>query len=345
MPPIYVYPKTKHIEEVEQKLLPDLSGSNPIFSIFPFDSDRRHLIEWEQEDNYIGTQQLRGYNGMPLSVTRVGAKRFKAEPGVYGEFVTLDEEELTIRRDRASYGGGGPIDVSDLVGVAAKQLLVRRLNLVRKICWNLLINGTFSVAHKITGVIYTGSYTPPSFTPNPLWNQLSTATPLKDMRGYRAFEAGQSCSFGTGAVQYMNWATSVTLLSNANSNDLGKKLIGGGNTINGLDDVNKILLMNDVPPIVIHNDGYLDDSGTWQYDIPEGKVVVVGKRPSGARVGRYRYTLNINRSNAAPKPYMRVFDRSTDHVPGLIEVHDGHNGGPLVQFPGSVIVVNAYTPS
>lgn len=345
MPPTYVYGKTKHIEEIEQKLLPDLTASNPIFSLFPFDGDRRHMIEWEQEDNYSGTQQLRGYNGLPLSVTLVGSKRYKAEPGVYGEFVTLDEEELSIRRERASYGGDGPINVTDMVGRAAKQLLVRRLNLVRKVCWNLVLNGTFSVAHKITGVAYTGSYTPPTFTPNPLWNVPATSTPLKDMRAYKAFEIGQSCSFGTGAVQYCNWQTSETILANTNDDDLGGRLLGGGNTVNSLDDVNKLLVANGVPPLVVHNGGYPDDNGTWQYDIPEGKVLVVGKRPSGARVGKYRYTININSPSSAPKPYMRVFDRSTDQVPGLIEVHDGHNGGPLVQFPGSVIVVNAYSPS
>jgi len=343
MPPTYVYGKTKDIETIEQKLLPDLTGDNPIFSIFPFDSDRRHMIEWEQEDNYGGLQQLRGYNGLPLSVQLVGSKRYKAEPGVYGEHVTLDEEELSIRRERASYGGG-PVDVRDLVGRAVRQLLVRRLNLVKKICWNLLVNGTFSVSHKISGVSYTGSYTPPTFTPNPLWNQHATATPLKDMRGYKAYGVGQSCSFGAAAVQYMNWVTAEEILSNTNPDDLGGKLLGGGNTVNSLADVNKILLMNDVPPIKIHDDGYIDDNGTWQYDIPTGKAVVVGKRPSGARVGRYRYTININSPNSAAKPYTRVFDRSTDQVPGLIEVHDGHNGGPLVQFPGSVIVVNAYTP-
>lgn len=341
----YVYPKTKQLEEVEQELLPRLTINSPLFTFFPFDSADSHLIEWEQKDNYTGTQQLRGYNGLPLNVSRIGSKRYRAEPGVYGEKIVLDEEELTTRRRRASYAGG-PIRITDLVAEAQEQLLTRRINLIEKIGWNLLISGTFSVAHPNTGVTYTGSYTPPQLTPNPLWSPANkaTATPLADMRTYRDYGVGQSCSFGGNARQYMNSVTARSILANTNADDLGGVLMGGGNTVNSLNNVNEILIMNDIPRIEIYDGGYLDDTGTWQYFIPTGKVLVVGRRTSGVALGKYRYTRNINSPNAAPAPYSRVIMLGEKEIPASIEVHDGHNGGPLIQFPGSVIVVNAYTP-
>lgn len=341
--PTYVYPKTKEIEEVERKLLPKKTADSPLFKFMPFDSSRRHLIEWEQRDNCRGTQQLRGYNGQPLLVSRLGASRYRAEPGVYGEKIVLDEEELTIRRDRASYTGDR-IDLSDLVGEAFEQLLVRRLNLVELVGWNLLIAGVFSVSHKLSGVVYTGSYTPPTFSPLVEWDVPGTSTPLADQRGYKSFGVGQSCNFGAGATQYMNWVTAEAIMANTNDADLGGKLLGGGNTINSLKDVNTILLANDLPPIEIYDGGYEDENGTFQYFIPTGKALVVGRRTSGVALGKYRYTLNVNSPNAAPKPYSRVIDHSKDDIPAAVEVHDGHNGGPLIQFPGSVIVVNAFTP-
>ncbi|WP_406698570.1 hypothetical protein V5E97_06770 [Singulisphaera sp. Ch08] len=343
--PALVYPETKHIEEIEQTLLPRLTIDSPIFKYFPFDSDDNHLIEWEQLDNYTGLQQLRGYNGLPMSVPRIGSKRYRAEPGVYGEFIPLDEEEMTRRRRRATYSSG-PIKLNDLVAEAFKQLLTRRLNLVEKIVWDLLIAGTFSVAHPTTGVTYSGSYTPPQFTPSPLWSPANkaTAAPLAGMRTFRDYGVGQSCSFGGNAVQFYNSVTARSILANTNADDLGGVLLGGGNTVNSLNNVNEVLIMNDIPKIVIYDEGYIDANGTFQYFIPTGKGLVIGKRKSGVALGRYRYTQNVNSPNGAPKPYSRVIIKGDKEIPASVEVHDGHNGGPLIQFPGSVIVVNAYVP-
>lgn len=344
MPQTLDYPMTKRLEEIEQVLLPKLTIDSPLFTFFPFDSDDSHLLEWEQEDDYTGLAQLRGYNGLPLSVSMVGSKRYRSEPGVYGEFIALDEEILTRRRRQATYGGG-PASYNDLIGKAFKKLLTRRLNLIEKIGWDLLISGAFSVAHPVTGWTYTGSYTPPQFTPNPLWSlaNRATAEPLAGMRTYRDYGLGQSVNFGASAKQWMNSATARTILANTNPNDLGGRLIGGGNTVNSLDNVNQILLQNDIPPIAIYDGGWKNDAGVFQYFLPTGKGLVVGKRSGGAAIGKYRYTQNVNSPNAAPAPYSRVITKGPNvQIPLAIEVHDGHNGGPLIQFPGAIIVVNAF---
>lgn len=341
MPQIYDYPTTREIEEVEQTLLPKLQLESPIFQFFPFDESDSHLLEWEQQDNYVGLQQLRGYNGQPMNVQRIGSKRYNTEPGVYGEKIILDERELTIRRRRATYGGG-PIPISDMVGEALKQLLSRRLALVEKIVWDLLVTGAFSVASPNGGVSYGGAFTTPTLTPSVLWNVPATAHPLADMRLYRTYGIGQSCSFGGSATQFCNNVTARTILSNTNANDLGGRLVLGGNTVNSSKDVDNILIQNDVPPLTVYDGGYLDSTGTFQYFIPTGKVLVIGKRTTGRKVGRYRYTQNVNSPSGAPKPYSRVIMFGEKEIPASVEVHDGHNGGPVIQFPGSVIVVNAF---
>jgi hypothetical protein len=339
MPPTYVYPTTSEIEMVEQKLLPRLTADSPVFEVMPFDSSDAELLIWEQLDNFTGLQQLRGYNGKPQLVNRIGAKRYIAQPGVYGEYMPLDEHELTTRR---RYGtlGGGPIDVSDLVAQRHEQLLNRRINLIEKICWDLLINGTFSISNPTNGVTYSGSYTQQTFTPTVPWNTLATATPLADLRTLPSFEAGQSVSFRAGSFLICNYVTANYLLNNQNANDLFGKRIGGGNTTLTLNDVNNVFVMNDIPSIRVYNGGYIDSTNTWQYFIPNGKLLLVGRRVTGSRIGFYRFTRNVNSPNAAPTPYVRVIDHSVDTVPPVVEVHDGHNGGPVIQFPGSIIKIN-----
>jgi hypothetical protein len=74
--------------------------------------------------------------------------------------------------------------------------------------------------------------------------------------------------------------------------------------------------------------------------IPNNKVVVVGTRPAGQRVGEYRITRNANNPDLGPGPYMKVVDNGEDKVPREIDVHDGHNGGPVLYYPGAIVVMS-----
>ncbi len=41
-----------------------------------------------------------------------------------------------------------------------------------------------------------------------------------------------------------------------------------------------------------------------------------------------------------PGPYTLVIDRREDEVPRQIQVHDGHNGGPVIYYPSGVVVLS-----
>ena len=68
----YSYPTATELMEIEQVKLPRLTADSPIFKLFPFEGKRSHLLEWEQEDNYGGMQQIRGLDGKPPRVATVG---------------------------------------------------------------------------------------------------------------------------------------------------------------------------------------------------------------------------------------------------------------------------------
>src|SRR5438046_2228521 len=99
----FVYPTSSELITVAQDKTPRLTKDRPIFDIFPIRSVDSHLLRWEQKDNYLGLQQIRGLNGDPARVSRVGGKVYQMEPGVYGEFLRIDEQELTTRRQWGSY--------------------------------------------------------------------------------------------------------------------------------------------------------------------------------------------------------------------------------------------------
>lgn len=332
----YDLPSSLELARVEQALLPKLAATSPFFRYFPFQGKRENVLRWTQRDNYTGLQGVRGYGGKPGRISLVGDKTYLMEPGVYGEFVQLDERELTIRRDAATLSGG-PIGVADLVAEAQEILLNRRLNRQEYIISKLLTAGTFSVTDGQGVTVHTDSYTQTTFTASVPWSTHATATPLADLRAVQLLSRGQSVDFGSGATALMNRKWFNHLIANTNASDFGGKRLDFGTTVNSSTDINKILTMEGLPQVEIYDEGYYDSSNTFQLFIPDNVVVMIGRRKSGASIGSFRFTMNINSPNGAPRPYTRVIDRGTMEIPASVEVHDGYNGGVTLEFPGAIV--------
>ena len=331
----YVFPSTQELNMIAQDKVATLVLEDPIFGFFPMRTKDTVSVAWEQRDHYFGLQQLRGLGGEPNRVKRLGAKRYVYEPGIYGEVTTLDEIEMLVRRQYGTYAT--PIDVSDLVMEAQDHLLTRRIERIRMIIWTLLTTGTFSIAAPHGGVQHTDTFAIQTYAGSG-WSTAATGTPLADFRGAQLLSRGFSTSFGRDAVAFMNRATWNNLIKNTNAADLGGKRVLGGNTINEPGDVNRFLLDNDLPQIRIYDDGYYNDSNVFTLHIPLHKVVIVGSRPGNQVVGEYLMVRNAVNEGMAPGPYQKVLPRN-DRVPPIVEIHDGHNGGPAIYFPSSVIVM------
>lgn len=331
----FVYPSAVVLQQINQELVPRLMANRRIFDILPTAEVDSHLLEWEQKDNYLGLQQVRGLNGQPSRVKQTGGKRYQQQPGVYGEFEYLDEMQLTVRRQWGSVAGS--IDVSDLVREAQDKLLQRRLDRIESVGWTLLATGTFSVLDG-TSVLASDAYTTQTFSASVPWATVATATPLADLRAVQLKSRGYSVNFGAQATAYLNRSTMNAILNNTNATDLYGRRTGGLGTFNSLAQVNELVAMDDLPTFVVYDDGYLDDTGTFQLFIPNNKVIVVGQRRDGDPIGQYRYTRNANNPGLAPGPYMKVVD-DPDRVPRNVEIHDGHSGGVVLWHPAAVVVL------
>jgi len=337
----FLFPTSAALGAIEQQMLPQLDGaSDPIHSIFPDDSRDDSLLIWEQMDNYVGLQQARGMNGQPGKVNKVGIKQYMMQPGVYGEYLPIDETELTRRRQIGTFGAA--IDISDLVLMASNQLLQRQVNRKRKMGWDLLTQGYFTNTSPNGAIIHSDSYTQRIYTSIVPWTTAATATPLQDLRNVKLLKRGYSIRLDASTPAYANQTTINAGLANLNPADLYGKRDPGLSTINTLTGLNTLFTGEGLPNLIPFDDGYYDESGTFQLFIPNGVVVVAGGRSSGAPAGKFVSTRNANNPGMAPGPYYKVIDSLELSVPRKIDVHRGFNGGIALYFPSSFIVMKVY---
>jgi Phage major capsid protein E len=339
----FVYATAAELQQVAQAKIPNLIAQRPAFDILPMEPVDSHILMWEQMDNFIGLQQIRGLNGQPPRVKKVGAKRFMMTPGIYGEYQTIDELELTERRQWGTFGQ--PVSIDDLIMQAQDHLLGRRLDRIEQITWTLLTTGTFSVSGPDGQVLQTDTFTLQTASAAVAWATAATATPLADFRAVQLLSRGHSVRFDQSARAYMNRVTWNNFIKNTNAADFGGKKGMGLQSLTSLGDANTILTGEGLPNIVVFDGGYLSEpSGTFVPFIADAKVVVVGQRTDGGRIGEYRMTRNANNPGLAPGAYMEVIDRGEPGpgkiIPRTIEVHDGHNGGPVIYFPSAIVILS-----
>ncbi len=339
----FVYPTSAEIFKISQSKIPRLTKDRPAFKFFPMVNKKVDTILWEQRDNYQGLQQVRGMEGQPSRVKRIGAKRYSMEPGVYGEFIPLEERELTKRRAFGTMGS--KMDIGDMVMEAEEQLTQRFLDRVEVTIWSLISTGAFTVVSPQTGAtLHTDVFPINTFSAIVPWSTYATATPLADLRQVKLLSRGTSNSFDSGSELYINQVTLNHLLSNRNANDVAGRRVGGLLTPLTLEEINKIFTGEGLPSIVVYDEGYYNDAGTFTLFVPDNTFTLIGRRPAGQTVGEYIMSINANNPGAAPGRYMRVKNKAKGdneaEIPPVIEVHDGHNGGPAIYFPGAVVKGN-----
>jgi len=338
----FTYPTDIELRQISAELQDQLVLADPIFEFFPITTSWSANLAWEQRDNFMGLQKVRGLNGEPGRVAAVGAKRYIMEPGYYGEFGTIDEKELTERRPYGQFAG--TVSIDDLVMERNRQLAHRENNVIRYIIWKLLTAGKFDVAADDGTIKHTDAYEFQSVSAAIPWSASATAVPLANFRAAQALGAAHGVNFGAGATAFMNRSVFNEMSANTNANDLAGKRTAGLATVVGLDEVNRVMMADDLPTIKVYDEGYQADATTFTRFLPNDIVVIIGKRVAGDPIGEYRMTRNVNNPNGEPGSYQKVVDAATPNnpnpVPRKIDVHRGHNGGPVIFYPSGVIVMS-----
>ena len=358
----FVFPTSAELHSIEMNYLAVLTYDDPIFKILPIQYMDADVIAFEQEDDYIGLQTMRGINGAPGNVTPVGIKRYTIKPGVYGEYISISETELVKRRQAGSVFK--LVSVKDLIRKRQELLLHRRINRIRQICWNLLTTGTFSVSNASGSVTHTDTFSPQVFNAyyrHP-WGDKDNATPLVDIRNAAISYRGFSVQFNEKDKIYLNKKTFNNLLFNWNFDDLFGHRLRGQGMIQNVRELNRVLTGMGLPNAVVYDHTYddmnpinaittkshLDQNNNVIIDgythtfIPDDIAVMVGHRNDDKPIGAYKITRNANTPDSKPGCYVKVEDslKTGGAPPRSIQVHDGHNGAVTLNFPSSFVIMN-----
>jgi len=334
----YTYPNNAKLTQIRQTYLPKQEVSQEILQIFPPVAVDFDKVLWEQWDLYRGTMPVRGMGGSPGKMNPVGINRFGMNPGYYGGYLEILEEELTRAREIATFAT--PADLRQPVMRNFMNLLNAECSLKELMAWNLLINGTYSSTDARGAVLDTQTVAFRTYTASVPWSTTATATPLYDMRQIKLFHRGYSVAFDGRTYLYANQTTINNLLLNTNASDLGGKRRTGGATFNGIGEVNEVLRAdNDLPIIKAFDEGYYDNNKVFQLYIPNGTAVVIGRRLDGVPLGEWLMTRNANAPGMAPGGYEKVVDNFEREVPRKIQVHRGFNGAPVIYYPSAVIIM------
>lgn len=346
----FVYPQNYEISAIMPQLQDRGLAGRVGLELCPIKNTNASQVRWIQEDDYYGLQQMRGMDGAPTHVQRVGSKTFVYEPAIFGEVIPITEQELTTRAGSAPIDNT-PIDVSELVLNADQQLINREYDRMESSVWTLFTTGTLSI--KLDGpngtqVAYTDTYPIQTYSASIPWSTVATATPLSNIQSAQQLSVGYSVDFGPAAKMYLNRVTANRMLNNTNASDLGGRRLNNGGTINSMADINTYFLGQGLPQIVVYDQGYRNKIGTtgstnFTKFIPDGKFVLVGARPGNARLAEYQVTRNLNNPNGAPGSYRYVKDyangiNAEKRTPPNIEIHRGHSGGISLYYPSAVVV-------
>lgn len=348
----YIYPTTVETRSIQQEYISRDREQRLGLKLMPIVEKNVGKIRWSQKDTYGGLQNLRGLDGRPTRVARVGWTTYEYEPGVFGEFGVVTETELTNRAQNFDVLTT-PIDVGDLV-LEQDELLVQRENdRIESSIWTLLTTGTLQILlDGPNGTQYgvNDAYTFQQYTPLVGWSNAGSSTPLVDFQNIqqKGYAAGRSVNFGAGAVAYCNQVTLNRLLNNQNAADLAGRRNDMGATLNNLVAMNTYFSKQNLASIEVYDQGYYTapplKGGVFKKFIPDGILVVIGQRPGGVPVGNYVMT-RCGPNNWKPGSYRKVIDRANGingevRIPPTIEVQRGHNGGPTIYYPSAVLVMN-----
>lgn len=347
----YIYPVAAEYSTIEQLLISRGREGRVGLDIFPVETAETFKVRWSQLDNYYGLQAMRGLDGAPTRVVRVAPTLYEYEPGVFGEYVEISETELTLRAENLNLLTQN-IPVGDIIMEADRLLIAREWDRIESSIWTLLVTGVLNILLDGPTGIQTGyrdSYTTQTYSASVAWGTVATAVPIRDFQGVQQLgeAAGYSVDFGAGATAYANNATWNKMLNNTNASDFGGRRSMYGATLNNLPNMVGYLQAQNLPKCIGYDAGYQVTRGSqasFTKFIPNDKVIIVGKRVGGARVGAYKMVRNIV-NGGRPGSYRRIRDTYTPQNAGLeippkLEVHRGHNGGPTMMFPSAVVVMS-----
>lgn len=351
-----IYPNAITQRRINQDLMADQEKDDVTLKLLPVQNEDTHFVRWYQLDNYYGIMAMRGLDGSPSKVQQVGDSSYIYEPGVYGELIQVTERDILTRANPLNLNTAIPI--TEWTTMLTKQLVQRRYDRMRYNIWQLLGTGTLNIPLNgpAGSATYQDTYSIQTYTPAIPWSSLTTATPIQNLQYVQQLQVGHSVDMGSRAVAYMNQVTANYMLNNSNAADFGGRRTQYGATLNNMPDAENYFGAQNLPKPTIFDDGFqpyplqgpeTNPAVQFMKFIPNGLVIIIGYRTNGDPVGRFKKTLQAmapGQQGYTSGDYSFIVDTATGtngpvSVPPMLAVHAGFNGGPVLEYPSSVVAM------
>lgn len=356
----FIFPTAAEMFEIA----PDLSARDRAdrlgLTLFPPKARATHHVRWWARDNSAGLMAMRGLDGQPPRIPSFGSTTYVFEPGVYGERDVITERELLTRGDPTNMSR--PVDITEEVLNRLQTLITRKYDRMEYNVWTMLATGStvVPVAGPNGEVVYRDTYPIQKFTATVPWGNTSTATPLADMQAMQQKSVGHGVDFGAGAMLVVNQIKANQLLNNTNPADYGGRKAPGGATLNSLDDFNNYFQRQNLPKVVVYDEGWqlaplsgpiTNPVVQYQKFLDNNTGILIGKRKNGDPLGEWQQTIQAmqpdvgNLSGAGPGEYAFASYSNRGVNAGVVvspkvEIHHGFNGGLALYYGSGVVAAS-----
>ncbi len=309
-------------------------------------------VRWDELDTDRGMTAPHEMGSDTRIDKRPGMKTREYTPIPFKESDVLHEGEILRSREMGTLGNVLNLD-REVARITKARLDKTRIRM-EWLRWQTL-RGSISVNEN--GVVVSETFPIQSHDVSVDFDELATATPLKEYNAVKLKFRTTGAS-AMGAKAYMNSKTANWHLENQNAADL--KGFQNSNFVNlsySIEELNKVMAARGLPELVVYDEGYIDENGTFQLFIPDGEVIVVGKRPGGQKVGDWCSTPSMHRLKngvwapgyfsilkANNKPSvgsmtLSLAELGADENPRL-KITGGIYGGTRLIYPRSVVKMN-----
>jgi len=342
------FPSNLELDIVTQQYVIRREGMVGV-GLMPFQDYFHERVQWDELDFEKGLTPPHAMDADPYVQKRPGStlREYTGIPFKAAELI----KESELLRSRQMGTLGNMINLDAIVTRRMTARIDKDYLTAEYLRWLAL---TGSMALNQNGVIVNETFPIQTFTSVVHWALPATSTPLHDFDAIKLLFRGTGAS-AQGARAFMNQTTANQLLENSNAADIsGFRSQNFLSLTFSIEEANRIMGARGLPSLEVYDEGYYDANGTFQTFIPDATVIVVGKRPSGERIGELALVPSFHRTiNGAPAP--GFFSLLTINgqpnvgagsvsVPQLgasgnpkLEITTGFYGGPLMFYPKSVV--------
>lgn len=321
------------------KLLPDENRETDVYMLL-------------QPRPFVGRVNWRGINNVATPTRAPFSYEYNAcliTPGYWAEFQEINERMMRLVAQPGTCNAR--LNLVEYERQLLFGIAIKLHQLKESLIWQVLVNGYVEERNTDGITVWSQRYKITRARFNVSACDQVNSTPLADLACIVNSTIGSSGAvFDPEAVMYANSRTWECLLRNRNPNDIGRMGQTACCDPIGMARLAQFFLARGLPQPRVYNGFWLDENKRPNFYIPTGKIVMIGRRPDGERIGSFfqpptLITCGTAKLDAHGTYVIRQDNMCPDGMltwqgTRLIRWLYGLEGVPVLKYPRAVIVVD-----